>query len=73
MWEPPPAKKKEKNLTKKVSKNDNLMLKLTLDPPHCKKIKEDKRKANKISMRSLVKYGLKMSPLQLHYQKDLQQ
>ncbi|KAL7526920.1 hypothetical protein ACHAWF_001967, partial [Thalassiosira exigua] len=53
VWEPPPPKKKEKGLAKKVSENDELVHKLTSDPTHRKKIDEDERRAKRSFRKSL--------------------
>eukprot|EP00571_Detonula_confervacea_P011514 CAMPEP_0172306562 /NCGR_PEP_ID=MMETSP1058-20130122/7615_1 /TAXON_ID=83371 /ORGANISM="Detonula confervacea, Strain CCMP 353" /LENGTH=943 /DNA_ID=CAMNT_0013018491 /DNA_START=223 /DNA_END=3054 /DNA_ORIENTATION=+ len=53
VWDAPPLKKKEKSLTKKVSENNDLVLKLTSDATHRKKIDEDEKKAKKQYRKSL--------------------
>jgi len=64
VWEPPPLKKKEKSLTQKVSENDDLVLKLTSDPTHRKKIDEVEKKAKRAAKKSGGEHdtALKMSP-----------
>ncbi|KAL7534616.1 hypothetical protein ACHAXR_005996 [Thalassiosira sp. AJA248-18] len=62
VWEQAPHKKKEKNLTKKVSENDELVHKLTSDPTHRKKIDEDEKRAKRLSRNSLGDDAVKMSP-----------
>ena len=52
VWDAPPRKKKEKNLTSKVSENDDLVLKLTSDPTHRKKIDEMEKKVKKAARKS---------------------
>jgi len=49
VWEAPPIKKKEKSLTKKLAENDDLVLKLTSDPIHRKKIEENEKRAKNSS------------------------
>ena len=61
VWEPPP-KKKEKNLTKRVSENDELVHKLTSDPTHRKRIDEDERRTKKSLRKSLGDDATKIPP-----------
>ena len=63
VWEPPPPKKKEKSLTQKVLENDDLVLKLTSDPTHRKKIDEVEKKAKRAAKKSLgSEHDINMSP-----------
>mmetsp|Transcript_16038 Transcript_16038/g.34671 ORF Transcript_16038/g.34671 Transcript_16038/m.34671 type:complete len:853 (-) Transcript_16038:391-2949(-) len=62
VWDAPPPTKKEKSLTKKVTENDDLVLKLTSDPRHRKKIEEDEKKSKRALRKSFGEDGAKMSP-----------
>ena len=52
VWDRPPPKKKEKNLTQKVAENDDLVLKLTSDPTQRKKIEEVEKKTKRAAKKS---------------------
>ncbi|KAL3770656.1 hypothetical protein ACHAWU_004355 [Discostella pseudostelligera] len=63
VWEAPPPKEKENNLTNKVPENDDLVLKLTSDPTHRKQIDEVEKKMKKLARSSTVgEGGMKVSP-----------
>ena len=61
VWDAP-QQKKERNITKKVSENDDLVHKLTSDPTHRKKIDEDERRTKRAVRRSVGEDAINMSP-----------
>ncbi len=62
VWEAPPPKEKEYNLTNKVPENDDLVFKLTSDPTHRKQIDEVEKKMKKMARNSVSEGVMKVSP-----------
>jgi hypothetical protein len=62
VWEAPPPKEKENNLTNKVPENDDLVLKLTSDPTNRKQIDEVEKQMKKMARKSVGEGVMKISP-----------